>query len=84
MDPDVVNNAAYSQTIKDDLKAVPTVSLVTDVDSWFSQSDGIYANPDWEDRYDEEAERPVSVEFFDHSEIPGQFQIDAVVRIAGG
>ncbi|MHC4167497.1 MAG: chitobiase/beta-hexosaminidase C-terminal domain-containing protein [Planctomycetota bacterium] len=82
MDPLVV--APYAGTIKDDLKAVPTVSLVTDVDNWFSGSDGIYANPDWEDQYEEEAERPVSVEFFDPGETLGQFQIDAVVRIAGG
>jgi hypothetical protein len=82
MDPLVV--ADYAGTIKDDLKAVPTVSLVTDVNSWFSRSDGIYANPGWEDRYEEEAERPVSVEFFDPGETLGQFQIDAAVRIAGG
>ena len=82
MDPQVVT--AYAGTIRDDLKAVPTVSLVMEVDNWFSRSEGIYANPDWEDRYDEEAERPVSVEFFDPGGAAGQFQIDAVVRIAGG
>ena len=82
MDPLVV--ADYAGAIEDDLKSVPTVSLVTDADSWFSRSDGIYANPDWEDRYDEEAERAVSVEFFDAAGATGQFQIDAVVRIAGG
>ena len=82
MDPLVV--AAYAGTIKEDLKSVPTVSLVTGADSWFSRSDGIYANPDWEDLYEEEAERAVSVEFFDPRGDAGQFQIDAVVRIAGG
>jgi hypothetical protein len=82
MDPVVVS--AYAGTIEDDLKSVPTVSLVTDVDSWFGRSEGIYANPDWEDRYEDEAERPVSVEFFDATGAAGQFQIDAVVRIAGG
>lgn len=82
MDPMVVN--AYAGTIQDDLKSVSTVSLVTDSDSWFSRTEGIYANPDWEDRYEEEAERDVSVEFFDPADGSGQFQIDAVVRIAGG
>lgn len=82
MDPMVVN--AYAGTIQDDLKSVPTVSLVTGVDSWFSRTEGIYANPDWEDRYEEEAERDVSVEFFDPAGGSEQFQIDAVVRIAGG
>ncbi|KPK40166.1 MAG: hypothetical protein AMJ65_10865, partial [Phycisphaerae bacterium SG8_4] len=82
MDPVVVS--AYAGTIEDDLKSVPTVSLVTNIDNWFSPTEGIYANPDWEDRYEEEAERPVSVEFFDAAGSTGQFQIDAVVRIAGG
>jgi len=82
MDPLVVS--AYAGTIEDDLKSVPTVSLVTSADNWFSKTEGIYANPDWEDRYEEEAERPVSVEFFDALGAVGQFQIDAVVRIAGG
>ena len=82
MDPVVVN--AYAGTIEDDLKSVPTVSLVTSADNWFSKTKGIYANPDWEDQYEEEAERPVSVEFFDALGAVGQFQIDAVARIAGG
>ncbi|MGD8500418.1 MAG: lamin tail domain-containing protein, partial [Phycisphaerales bacterium] len=45
---------------------------------------GIYANPEWEDQYEEEAERPVSVEFFDPCGAAGQFHINAVVRTAGG
>ncbi|TKJ38957.1 MAG: hypothetical protein CEE38_04480 [Planctomycetes bacterium B3_Pla] len=82
MDPVVVS--AYADTIEDDLKSVPSVSLVTDVDNWFGRTEGVYANPDWEDQYEKEAERPVSVEFFDPKGVTGQFQIDAVVRIAGG
>ena len=35
MDPDVVNNPLYAGTIKDDLKAVPTVSLVMPWNDWF-------------------------------------------------
>jgi hypothetical protein len=82
MDPVVVGQ--YRDTIVNDLKSVPTVSLVADRDNWFSRTEGVYANPDWEDQYEEEAERAVSVEFFDPAGDAGQFQIDAVVRIAGG
>ena len=32
MDPDVVNNPAYSATIKDDLKAIPSISISMPVD----------------------------------------------------
>ncbi|UCG60155.1 MAG: lamin tail domain-containing protein [Phycisphaerales bacterium] len=77
-------------TIKDDLKSVPTVSLVMSIDDWFNRSSnmdvgGIYAHPDWEDSEDPRAERSVSAEFFDPDPCGlGRFQIDAVVRIAGG
>lgn len=82
MDRMVVNS--YSSTIRDDLKAVPTVSLVMDVDDWFGPANGIYSHPEWEDRYDEEAERAVSVEFFNPHDVEDQFHINGVVRIAGG
>jgi hypothetical protein len=88
MDPEVVNDPAYHNRIKDDLKAVLTISLVMPVDDWFNRSSdpavgGIYANPAWEDIYREPAERSVSVEFFDPS-TSQQFQLQAGVRIAGG
>lgn len=82
MDHIVVN--AYRNTIQEDLKSIPTVSLVMDVDNWFGPSNGIYSHPDWEDQYDEEAERPVSVEFFDPYDVENQFHVNAVVRLAGG
>jgi len=88
MDPEVVNDPAYHNRIKDDLKAVPTISLVMPVDDWFNRSSdpaigGIYANPDWEDIYREPAERSVSVEYFDPT-TSQQFHVQAGVRIAGG
>jgi len=88
MDPDVVNDPAYRDKIKDDLKAVPTISLAMPIDDWFNRSSdpaigGIYANPDWEDRYREQAERSVSVEFFDPA-TSLQFQLQAGIRLAGG
>jgi len=87
MDPVVVST--YSSTIKNDLKSIPTMSLVMNVNDWFNGSPdwrlgGIYANPDWEDMYDGQAERAVSVELFDPSGELGQFQLNAVVRICGG
>ncbi|MBN1671106.1 MAG: fibronectin type III domain-containing protein, partial [Kiritimatiellae bacterium] len=35
MDPDIVNNSSYSGTIKDDLKAIPSLSLVAGKNEWF-------------------------------------------------
>ena len=35
MDPDIVNSAAYSGTIVNDLKAIPTFSIVTDLPNLF-------------------------------------------------
>ncbi|MGB2863780.1 MAG: lamin tail domain-containing protein [Sedimentisphaerales bacterium] len=88
MDPDVVFDSAYRNRIEDDLKAVPTISLVMPVDDWFNRSSdpaigGIYAHPAWEDQYREQAERSVSVEFFDPA-TSQQFQLQAGVRLAGG
>jgi len=88
MDPEVVFDSAYRNKIKDDLKTVPTISLVMPLDDWFNRSSdpaigGIYANPAWEDIYREPAERSVSVEFFDPT-TSQQFQLQAGVRLAGG
>jgi hypothetical protein len=77
MDPDIVNNPLYSGTIKNDLKAVPTVSLVMPWNDWFgSGGQGIYPT-------EAEIERPTSMEFFtaDGSQ---DFQIDAGIEIQGG
>ncbi|MGB2806995.1 MAG: lamin tail domain-containing protein, partial [Sedimentisphaerales bacterium] len=77
MDPEVVN--VYLGTIKSDLKSIPTMSLVTDVDDMFGTS-GIYSNPSgtgftWE--------RPGSVELIYPNGSEG-FQVDCGVRIYGG
>ena len=42
MDPQVVNDSRYSSTIKGDLKAIPTLSLVADKDDLFAASAGLY------------------------------------------
>ncbi|RYD71898.1 MAG: hypothetical protein EOP84_24110, partial [Verrucomicrobiaceae bacterium] len=45
MDPDVVNDPTYSGTIVEDLKSLPSISVVTDLPHLFDTSTGIYANP---------------------------------------
>jgi len=44
MDPEIVNHPVYSQTIRDDLKSIPTVSIVMDEGDLFDENRGIYSN----------------------------------------
>jgi hypothetical protein len=79
MDPDVVNDPLYSQTMRDALLTHRTLSLVLDLDDLFDPATGIYANstkegPEWE--------RPVSVEFIDSHGGP-EIQVNAGLRIQG-
>ena len=77
MDPEVVNNTRYRNTIKDDLMSVPTLSLVMDVDDWFkSGGQGIYIKG-------ERIERAVSAELIFPDDRQG-FQINCSVMIVGG
>jgi len=75
MDPDVVNDPRYNGTIKDDMKAVPTLSLVTERGNWFGDQ-GIYQRGELQ-------ERPVSAELIFADERKG-FQINCAVMIVGG
>lgn len=80
MDPDIVNNAVWGATIRDDLKSLPSFSIVMDLNDLFSTSRGIYANPSG----DEIAwERPCSLELIHPDGTPG-FQINCGIRIRGG
>ncbi|MEX2186391.1 MAG: lamin tail domain-containing protein [Pirellulales bacterium] len=84
LDPDVVGpgdlyGGTYAATIRDDLKALGTLSIVMRTDDMFASS-GIYSNPDargsaWE--------RPTSLEYIPADGSEG-FQIDAGIRIQGG
>ncbi|MDH3676304.1 MAG: CotH kinase family protein, partial [Anaerolineae bacterium] len=76
MDPDVVNDPRYSPTFVDDLKSIPSLSIVTDVENL-----EIYANPRQRGRI---WERPVSVELIDPRLYQQGFQIDAGLRLHGG
>ena len=80
MDPRVVNDPRYADTIRDDLKSVPMMSLVLDPEDLWSEESGIYSNPLGEGF---EWERPVNVEL---TGIDGEteFDIDAGIRIHGG
>ncbi|HUS34057.1 MAG TPA: lamin tail domain-containing protein, partial [Verrucomicrobiae bacterium] len=80
MDTNVVNDPVYKDTITNDLKTIPSVSIVMDLNDLFSSTTGIYANPrndgrDWE--------RPCSVEYIRTDGIDG-FHVNAGIRIRGG
>jgi hypothetical protein len=81
MDPDIVNNPTYSGTIQNDLKTIPTFSVVTDLPNLFNASTGIYVNPSG----DEFAwERPASVELIHPDGTTEDFQINCGLRLRGG
>ena len=76
-----VNDRRYRDTIKDDLRSIPTLSLVIDPeDLWSEENNGIYAFPLQEG---DQWERPVSAELYG-TDGQLEFQIDAGVRIHGG
>ncbi|MHB9007542.1 MAG: lamin tail domain-containing protein [Limisphaerales bacterium] len=80
MDPDIVHNPTYAPTIREDLKALPSFSIVMELKDLFDPATGIYANPgqdgaDWE--------RPCSVELINPDGTEG-FQVPAGIRIRGG
>ena len=79
VDPTVVNSPAYSGEIKDDLKAVPTVSIVANLDDLFGRTRGIWSNPTLRDTA---GERPVSTELIYPNGQDG-FQINCAIRIEG-
>ena len=80
MDPDVVNSPLYSSTIKNDLKSIPTFSIVMNLPDLFDASTGIYANAE---QHGNDWEKPASLELIYPDGTKG-FQIDAGIRIRGG
>ena len=79
MDPEVVNDPRYGSEIKEDLKAIRTMSIVTDVDHLFGAQNGIWMHPSGKGI---EWERPVSLELINPEGTPG-FQINCGIRIQG-
>ncbi len=75
MDPEVVS--AYSDTIVDDLKSVPSLSLAMDMDDFFGAGGvGIYPSG-------EGSPRATSLELIDPAD-ETEFQIDCSVEVCGG
>jgi hypothetical protein len=79
MDPDILSLEG-AQALKDALKAIPTLSIATDLPNLFDPATGIYANPyndgrDWE--------RPAALELINPDGTAG-FQVNAGLRIRGG
>ena len=80
IDPEVVNDPRYRETFIDDLRSLPTLSLVLRPDDLWDEASGIYANPlesgvAWE--------RGGSIELISPTG-DTEFQIDAGIRIHGG
>ncbi|UCG50125.1 MAG: lamin tail domain-containing protein, partial [Phycisphaerales bacterium] len=80
MDAEIVNDPLYAAAIKDDLKSIPSMSLVTMRENLFDAATGIYANP-WSEG--PLWERPASLELIYPDGSEG-FQINCGVRIYGG
>lgn len=79
MDPEVVNHPLYRDTIADDIRSLPAVSIVMDRSHLFGGS-GLYNNPQstgisWE--------RPASMELFS-ADGTEEFQVNCGIRIHGG
>ena len=76
-DPSGMFGALYASTIKDDLKAVPSISIVAPIDSLFG-SEGIYINEGQDG-----TERAGSVELIDPNGVE-LFQTNCGIRMQGG
>jgi hypothetical protein len=80
LDPRIATRAPYKKTIKDDLRTIPSLSIVMDPEDLFDPVEGIYSNAlnkgsEWE--------RPMSLELI-HPDGTTGFQVNAGVRIRGG
>jgi len=80
LDPDVLNDPRYQDQIQEAFRALPAISLVSELNDLFAADSGIYFNALQHGR---EWERNVSVELLNPDDSPG-FQIDAGLRIRGG
>jgi hypothetical protein len=76
MDPEVVNDPRYSSELESALTSIPTMSIVTDMQSFHE----LYANPRQKGRA---WERPASVEYLSAGDDRRGFQINAGLRIQG-
>jgi plastocyanin len=79
MDTDITQSSTYSGQIEGALKAIPSISIVTDPDNLFDTSTGIYVNAEEEG---EAWERETSIELINPDRTDG-FQINCGIRIRG-
>ncbi|HYE30116.1 MAG TPA: lamin tail domain-containing protein [Methylomirabilota bacterium] len=80
MDPDIVNDPVYGPQVLPALRAIPTFSVVMNLNDLFNPTTGIYANPGQDGR---DWERPCSIELIFPDGRDG-FQINGGIRIRGG
>lgn len=80
MDPDVVDDPAYSGEFASALQSIRTLSLVTEPDNFFDGDIGIFENTQARGIT---SERPVSLEFIDPSDPDASIQENAGIRIHG-
>jgi hypothetical protein len=88
MDPEVYNDPTYSNLMADAMLAIPTLSLVTNKDHFFSQAKdaatgGIYIYTGHSSTGGQDWERPVSAELFT-ADGAREFHLDCGIRIQGG
>jgi hypothetical protein len=88
MDPQICTDPAYANLMNDAMLAIPTLSLVTNKDNFFSatnnaQTGGIYIYTGHSSTGGQGWERPVSVELFTRDGAK-ELQVDCGVRIQGG
>lgn len=77
MDPNIVNHSNYGATLADDLRAIPTLSLGSEHDSFWHPNTGIYV-----DAVNDRGERAVSAELFFGNNTSG-FQINSGIQMHG-
>ncbi|MBL9134721.1 MAG: chitobiase/beta-hexosaminidase C-terminal domain-containing protein [Verrucomicrobiales bacterium] len=80
MDPRVVNHAAYSQRIRDDMKSLPVVSISLDPKDFWG-ANGIYSQSTGRG---DAFERACSAEMFFPDDSEDGFQVNCGVQIVGG
>ncbi|MDA7529545.1 lamin tail domain-containing protein [bacterium] len=79
MDPDIVGSVYSREELKESLRDLPTISIVTDVANLFDQQTGIQVNPQ---DAGAASERRVSVEMIDFVD-GSPIQVDAGMRMNG-
>jgi hypothetical protein len=80
MDPDITGHPTYGPQVTNALRALPSISIVMDLNDLFKPSTGIYANPSGDERV---WERPASAELIQPDGSQG-FQINCGIRLRGG